>query len=134
VFGATTGTETRAPPGRTPTELQKLSLDQLRLALTVTGTASPMAMVEVVGDPKNHGYPVRMGDFVGKNWGKVTSIQVNQIVVTETITDNNTGRVYPQNITLQVPQSKEEQSDLKALQESEAFVPTSQRAQSTGGR
>ena len=130
VFGATQS-ETRAPPNRTATALQKWSLDQLKLALTVTGTASPMAMLE---DPNTKGWPVRLGDFVGKNWGKVTSIQRDKIVVTETITDNNTGRVYPQNITLQVPQSKEEESDLKALQEGEAMVPSSQQAQSTGGR
>jgi type IV pilus assembly protein PilP len=103
VFGIREGEAQTAHEGRKPTPLQKWSLDQLRLALTVTGTASPMAMVEVVGDPQVHGYPVRLGDFVGKNWGKVTSIQRDQIVVTETITDHNTGRVYPQNITLQVP-------------------------------
>ncbi|MFL5378782.1 MAG: pilus assembly protein PilP [Myxococcales bacterium] len=134
VFGIREGESHTAHEGRRPTPLQKWSLDQLRLALTVTGTASPMAMVEVVGDPKTHGYPVRLGDFVGKNWGKVTSIQRDQIVVTETITDHNTGRVYPQNITLQVPQSKDEMSDLKALQEGEEMVPASQQAQSTGGR
>jgi type IV pilus assembly protein PilP len=131
VFGVREGQTAAAPEGRKATPLQKWSLDQLRLALTVTGTASPMAMVE---DPGGTGWPVRLGDFVGKNWGKVTSIQSNQIVVTETITDNITGRVYPQNITLQVPQSKEEEADLKALQEGEAMVPTSQQAKSTGGR
>ncbi|MFL5395355.1 MAG: pilus assembly protein PilP [Myxococcales bacterium] len=134
VFGIREAATQTAHEGRKPTPLQKWSLDQLRLALTVTGTASPMAMVEVVGDPQVHGYPVRLGDFVGKNWGKVTSIQRDQIVVTETITDHNTGRVYPQNITLQVPRSTEEQSDLKALQEGEEMVPASQQAQSTGGR
>jgi type IV pilus assembly protein PilP len=132
VFGLREG-ETRAlPPGRKATPLQKWSLDQLRLALTVTGTASPLAMLE---DPENRGWPVRVGDFVGKNWGKVTSIQRDQIVVTETITDHNTGRVYPQNITLQVPKSQGEQDDLKALREGEEMVPSSQQpAQSTGGR
>jgi type IV pilus assembly protein PilP len=124
--------ETRLrPEGRTPTALQKWSLDQLRLALTVTGTASPMAMLE---DPEMRGWPIRIGDFVGKNWGKVTSIQRDQIVVTETITDRNTGRVYPQNITIQVPQSKAEESDLKALKEGEQMVPSPQTAQPPGGR
>ncbi len=108
---------------RKQTPLQKWSLDQLRLALTVTGTASPMAMLE---DPENRGWPVRLGDFVGKNWGKVTSIQRDQIVVTETITDHATGRVYPQNIKLVVPSSKEEQADLRALKEGEEMVPSPQ--------
>ena len=131
VYGAREGSERLRPEGRKATPLQKWSLDQLRLALTVTGTASPMAMLE---DPEMRGWPVRIGDFVGKNWGKVTSIQRDQIVVTETITDRNTGRVYPQNITIQVPQSKEEQSDLKALKEGEEMVPSPQSAPSQGGR
>jgi type IV pilus assembly protein PilP len=131
VYGAREEGARLRPEGRKATPLQKWSLDQLRLALTVTGTASPMAMLE---DPEMRGWPVRIGDFVGKNWGKVTSIQRDQIVVTETITDRNTGRVYPQNITIQVPQSKDEQSDLKALKEGEEMVPSPQTAQSPGGR
>jgi type IV pilus assembly protein PilP len=115
--------------GKRATPLQKWSLDQLRLALTVTGTSSPMAMLE---DPENRGWPVRLGDFVGKNWGKVTSIQRDQIIVTETITDHATGRVYPQNIKLVVPLSKEEQQDLKNLKEGEEMVPS--RQQAPGGR
>ncbi|TMA22553.1 MAG: hypothetical protein E6J85_04350 [Deltaproteobacteria bacterium] len=130
VYGAREN-QPRPPEGRKATPLQKWSLDQLRLALTVTGTASPMAMLE---DPELRGWPVRIGDFVGKNWGKVTSIQRDQIVVTETITDRNTGRVYPQNITIQVPQSQNEQADLKALKEGEEMVPSPQTAPSPGGR
>src|SRR5256714_11350907 len=38
--------------GRKPTPLQRWSLDQLRLSLTVTGTSSPMAMLEY---PENRG-------------------------------------------------------------------------------
>ena len=110
--------------GRKPTPLQRWSLDQLRLSLTVTGTSSPMAMLE---DPENRGWPVRLGDFVGKNWGKVTAIQRDQIVVTETITDHSTGRVYPQNIKIMVPESKEEERDLRALKDGEEMVPSAMR-------
>jgi type IV pilus assembly protein PilP len=110
--------------GRKPTPLQRWGLDQLRLSMTVTGTASPMAMLE---DPENRGWPVRIGDFVGKNWGKVTSIQRDQIVVTETITDHSTGRVYPQSIKLVVPESKQEEIDLRALKEGSELIPTAQR-------
>jgi type IV pilus assembly protein PilP len=110
--------------GRKPTPLQKWSLDQLRLSMTVTGTSSPMAMLE---DPENRGWPVRLGDFVGKNWGKVTSIQRDQIVVTETITDHSTGRVYPQNIKIMVPQSKDEERDFSALKDGEEMVPSAMR-------
>ena len=103
-------------PGRVKTPLEKWALDQLRLSMTVTGTATPLAMVE---DPDHRGWPVRLGDFIGQNGGKVTGIHRDEVVVTETITDHSTGRVYPQNVKLTVPVSAEEQRDFKALQEGE---------------
>jgi len=109
-FGRTSST------GRVKTPLEKWPLDQLKLSLTVTGTATPMAMVE---DPDKRGWPVRLGDFIGQNGGKVTGIHRDEIVVTETITDHSTGRVYPQNVKLAVPISREEEKDFKALQEGE---------------
>ena len=105
-----------ANPGRVKTPLEKWGLDQLKLSLTVTGTATPMAMVE---DPEHRGWPVRIGDFIGQNGGKVTGIHREEIVVTETITDHSTGRVYPQNVKLSVPVTREEERDIKALQEGE---------------
>ncbi len=123
VFGNKETTPLRVE-GRKPTPLQRWSLDQLRLSLTVTGTSSPMAMLE---DPDNRGWPVRLGDFVGKNWGKVTAIQRDQIVVTETITDHSTGRVYPQNIKIMVPQSRDEERDFSALKDGEEMVPSPMR-------
>jgi len=105
-----------ANPGRVKTPLEKWPLDQLKLSLTVTGTAAPMAMVE---DPERRGWPVRIGDFIGQNGGKVTGIHREDIVVTETITDHSTGRVYPQNVKLAVPVTADEQRDTKALQEGE---------------
>ncbi len=96
--------------------LEKYSLDSLRLSLTVTGTANPLAMVE---DPENRGWPVRLGDFIGTNSGKVTGIHRDEIVVTETITDHSTGRVYPQNVKLTVPVDPSEKKDLGMLKEGE---------------
>jgi type IV pilus assembly protein PilP len=95
----------QAASGRKPTPLQKWPLDALTVSMTVTGTSTPMAMLV---DPEGRGWPVRIGDFVGQNWGKVTAIQRDQIVVTESITDHATGRVYPNNIPLKVPKTKEE--------------------------
>jgi type IV pilus assembly protein PilP len=106
--------------GRTKTPLEKWPLDALKLSLTVTGTANPMAMVE---DPEHRGWTIRLGDFIGQNGGKVTGIHRNEIIVTETITDHSTGRVYPQNVKLAVPVSKDEEADLRALQEGEHLRP-----------
>ena len=88
--------------------------------MTVTGTATPMAMVE---DPDHRGWAVRLGDFIGKNGGKVTGIHRDEIVVTETIIDHSTGRVYPQNVKLVVPQTREEERDQLMLQEGERLGP-----------
>jgi type IV pilus assembly protein PilP len=110
-------------PGRKPTPLQRWSLDQLRLSMAMTGTSSPMAMVE---DPEGRGWPVRLGDFVGQNWGKVTSIQKDQIVVTETITDHATGRVYPSNIPIKMPRDANEMKQDEMLREGETLSPTAQ--------
>ncbi|HUJ24736.1 MAG TPA: pilus assembly protein PilP [Myxococcales bacterium] len=102
--------------GRTKTPLEKWPLDALKLSMTVTGTASPLAMVE---DPEHRGWTVHLGDFIGQNGGKVTGIHRDEVIVTETITDHSTGRVYPQNVKLSVPISKDEERDINALQEGE---------------
>jgi type IV pilus assembly protein PilP len=104
--------------GRAKTPLEKWPIEQLKLALTMTGTANPMAMVE---DPEHRGWAVHLGDFIGQNGGKVTGIHRDEVVVTETITDHATGRVYPQTLKLSVPVDKSEEADLKALQEGETL-------------
>jgi len=106
--------------------LEKWTLDQLQLRLTMTGTATPMAMVE---DPDKRGWNVRLGDFIGQDGGKVTAIHRDEIVVTETITDHSTGRVYPRDIKLQVPTSKDETEDLTRLRAGEQLGPSAQRGQ-----
>lgn len=116
----------KADGSHKPSPLEKWSLDQLNLRLTVTGTATPMAMVE---DPEKRGWNVHIGDFIGQNSGKVTAIHRDEIIVTETITDHSTGRVYPQDIKLLVPVSKEETSDMQLLREGESLGPSAQRGQ-----
>ena len=69
---------------REQTPLQKWSIDQFILKTTVTGTASPKAVIQ---DPESRAWLVSIGDYVGNKWGKVTSIESNQIVVTENIGD-----------------------------------------------
>ncbi len=64
--------------------LCRWGLDQLKLVAVVTGTGSPVAMVE---DPDGVGHMLRSGTSVGKLGGRVTSIQRDLIVVTETSHD-----------------------------------------------
>ncbi|GAC1388165.1 MAG: hypothetical protein NVSMB48_27680 [Marmoricola sp.] len=115
VNGPSTATQVKGT-GRKAGPLEKFPLDALRLSLTVTGTATPLAMVE---DPEGRGWAVRLGDFIGTNAGKVTGIHRDEVIVTETITDHSTGRVYPQNVKLTVPVDASEKRDLGMLREGE---------------
>ncbi len=64
--------------------LQRWGVEQLALRATITGTGSPMAMLV---DPDGVGHVVRRGALVGKNWGKVTAIRRDCIVITEQLRD-----------------------------------------------
>ncbi|MDF1564911.1 MAG: pilus assembly protein PilP [Deltaproteobacteria bacterium] len=71
-------------PERERGPLQRWGVEQLQLRATITGTGSPMAMLV---DPENVGHVVRRGALVGKNWGKVTAIRGDCIVITEQLRD-----------------------------------------------
>lgn len=85
--------------------LQKYEIDQLKLKFTITGSSTPMAMII---DGRGDAHPVRIGSWVGKNWGKVSHIGREEITITETIADQQTGRVYPQYIPMRMPKTDEE--------------------------
>lgn len=96
-------------PGRATdklTELQMHDIDKMRLQFTTTGSSSPMA---VVLDPKGKAHPVRIGDFIGRNWGKVSHIGREEITITETIADPQSGRIYPVFIPLRMPMTDAEE-------------------------
>jgi type IV pilus assembly protein PilP len=73
------------------TELQRLNLDALTLVGVVTGTATPMAMVQ---DGAGKGYTVKIGTLVGKRFGQVKQIRRDEIVVQEEFRDF-TGKRIP---------------------------------------
>jgi Tfp pilus assembly protein PilP len=91
--------------------LQKFDIDQLRLQFTMTGTSAPMA---VLLDPSARAHHVRIGDFVGRNWGTVHSISREEIRVVEKLQDQTTGRVYPVYIPMRMAKSE---ADRKAADE-----------------
>jgi Tfp pilus assembly protein PilP len=102
-------------PNEQLTALQRFELDQLSLLFTNTATASPIAMV---GDPSGRTHVVQIGDFIGKNWGKVSNIKRDELQITETIADEN-NRVYPVFIPLRMKRVDEENAqdamELKVL-------------------
>jgi type IV pilus assembly protein PilP len=70
--------------GRRPCErctpLQELDLSQLSLVGVVWGTDRARGLVM---DPKGEGHVVELGTYVGKNWGRVTAITSDTVVITE---------------------------------------------------
>lgn len=94
-----------APPDQRKGPLQSYDLDALRLRFTITGTSAPQAMIVT---PNNKAYMVGIGDFVGKNWGKVSHIGREEIIVTETIVDPITNGVFPVNLTMRMPKTAAE--------------------------
>lgn len=85
-----------------PTPLQRFDIDQYSLVGIVWGTDRPRGMVE---DPEMVGHVVEIGTYIGKNWGKVTQITSDKIVVTEEyLTVDGTLVVNPIEIVLPVPE------------------------------
>jgi type IV pilus assembly protein PilP len=104
-----------AKPGQALTPLQKFEIDQLKVQFTMTGTSSPTAMVL---DPNAKGHLVHIGDFIGRNWGKISHIGREEMTVTETIADQQTGRVYPVYIPMRMPKTDQEKRQEQELEES----------------
>lgn len=71
---AKTGIDNDAPP------LQRWDVDKFTVRGVIWATQSPTALLI---DPEGIGHVVRLGSYVGRNWGKVTSIADGCVVVTE---------------------------------------------------
>jgi len=84
--------------GRELTDIQKWAADQFDLKFTMTGTAYPKA---VLADPDGRAWLVGFGDYVGNNWGKITAIERDRVVVTEPI-EGPGEVVYPRAIKLEL--------------------------------
>jgi type IV pilus assembly protein PilP len=70
--GETLGAD--APP------LQRWDVDKFLLRGIIWDTSAPTALLV---DPEGVGHVVRVGTYVGRNWGKVSSISADGLVVTE---------------------------------------------------
>ena len=60
--------------------LQRWDVNKYTLQGVIWDTARPQALVV---DPEGTGHTIRLGTYVGRNWGKVTSISEGCVVVTE---------------------------------------------------
>ena len=84
--------------------LQKFEIGQLNLVAIVWGISNPRAMVET---PDKKGYIIKQGTLVGRNWGKVTEIKRDQVIVSEEYRGVD-GRRIVNKISMRLPLDKDE--------------------------
>ncbi len=84
---------------RSPTPLQRWDIDQFLLVGIVWGVDQPKAMVE---DPENQSHVLEIGTYIGRNWGKVTQVTADSVVVTEEY-QTIEGELVTEQVTLSLP-------------------------------
>ena len=89
------------------TPLQRYDLDQLQIIGIIWGISSPRAMVT---SPDGKGYVVQKGTLIGKNWGKVSRITQDEVIISEEYRDFE-GKLIVTEVPLKLP--KDEIQDLE---------------------
>ena len=89
------------------TPLQRYDLDQLHIIGIIWGISSPRAMVTT---PDGKGYVVQKGTLIGKNWGKVSRITQDEVIISEEYRDFE-GKLIVTEVPLKLP--KQELADLE---------------------
>lgn len=89
------------------TPLQRFDLDQLKIIGIIWGISSPRAMVTT---PEGKGYVVQKGTLIGKNWGKVSRITQDEVIISEEYRDFE-GKLIVTEVPLKLP--KDEAQDLE---------------------
>ena len=84
--------------------LQKHEIDQYHLRGIVWNVQAPRALVE---DPDGIGHVVDLGTLIGKNWGKVTQIKPQEIIITEEYRDPIENELIINEITMRLPDPEE---------------------------
>ena len=84
--------------------LQKHEIDQYHLRGIVWNVQAPRALVE---DPDGIGHVVDLGTLIGKNWGKVTQIKPEEIIITEEYRDPIENELIINEITMRLPTPEE---------------------------
>ena len=82
--------------------IHSFDVSQFRLIGVVTGGKENQAMVV---DPNGKGYVLKIGMTIGKNDGRITSINTSGVDVLEQFKDDN-GRVRKENIRITLPRKQ----------------------------
>jgi Tfp pilus assembly protein PilP len=80
--------------------LQLHEIDQYNLRGIAWNIGTPQAMVEA---PDGIGHVVVLGTLIGKNWGKVTQIKPEELVITEEFRDPIENELIVNEITMRLP-------------------------------
>jgi len=85
---------------RAPQPLEAFPLDDLKVVGVILNGSVPYALIQT--PPPNKPKHVRVGEYMGKSFGKITAITMDGITVLESIKDTN-GAWVPQERKLLVP-------------------------------
>jgi type IV pilus assembly protein PilP len=80
--------------------LQIYEIDEYKLKGIIWNIQAPRALVE---DPDGVGHVVDLGTLIGKNWGKVTQIKPEEIVITEEYRDPIENELIINEVTMRLP-------------------------------
>ena len=81
------------------TPLQKLGVSQLKVVGIIVSPTGNKALVE---DPAGKGYVINVGTYVGSNFGRVTKILKDRVIVEEEVEDFFTGKMKLQPVELRL--------------------------------
>lgn len=103
-FRSFIASEVVVPTGGQVGPLQLHEIDQYALRGVVWNIGEPKAMVE---DPDGVGHVVELGTLIGKNWGKVTQIKPNALIITEEYRDPIENELIINEVTMRLPDPSE---------------------------
>ncbi len=65
---------------RTMTDLQRFEIDELKITAIIYGTSTRRG---IVVDPTGKSHIIKEGDFIGKNFGRITAIKNDKVLINE---------------------------------------------------
>ncbi len=101
------------PEQKKLTPLQKIELEELSLVGVIIGAGPPYAMIQ---DAKGKGYVVTVGTLIGKNWGRISAITSQVVIVTEEYRDV-TGKKVLNEFVLSMPSDEQKPLDEESIPE-----------------
>lgn len=97
--------------------LQQYEVSTFMVKAIIFGVANPIAILQ---DPTGKTHSVKVGQAIGRNWGKVIKIMKDGVVVDEQLTNNTTGQRQINTITLPLKGSAVQTNPVDVLVDAQA--------------